>query len=77
MNQRLKRDMNELNTTNINFKDFDLQITLRETAENTGLLFRDNTHITTKDIRMTYVKALWYYSVSKIFKMNHEYQKFL
>ena len=68
--------MNELNTTNINFKDFDLQITLRETTEDTGLLFRYNTHITSKDIRMTYVKALWYYSISTIFKMNHEYQKF-
>ena len=75
MNQRLKRDMNELNTTNINFKDFDLQITLRETTEDTGLLFRYNTHITSKDIRMTYVKALWY-SISTIFKMNHKYQKF-
>ena len=68
--------MNELNTMNINFKDFDLQITLRETTEDTGLLFRYNTHITSKDIRMTYVKALWYYSISTIFKMNHEYQKF-
>ena len=49
LNYQLKRYINEPNATNINFKDFDLQITQREITENTGLSFCYNTHIT-KDI---------------------------
>ena len=75
MNQLIKEDVNELNTTSINLKDFDFEIRLRETTENIGLSFRYNIHIT-KDIRMTNVKALWYYSTSTIFKISNEYQKF-
>ena len=66
----------ELNATNINLKDFDLQITLTETTENTGHSFRYNIHIT-KDICTTYVDALWYYySASTSFKISNKYQKF-
>ena len=36
LNYWLKRYINEPNTTNINFKDFDLQITQREITENIG-----------------------------------------
>ena len=64
----------EPNTTNINFNEFDLQVALRETTENTGLSFRYNIHIT-KDIRMTYTKALCSYSTPTIFKISNEYQK--
>ena len=61
--------------TNINFNEFDLQITLRETTENTGFCFRYNIHIT-KHIRITYLKALCSNSTPTIFKISNEYQKF-
>ena len=74
LNYQLKRYINEPNATNINFKDFDLQITQREITENTGLSFCYNTHIT-KDICITYTKALWYYSTLTIFRISNEYQR--
>ena len=70
MNQRLKEGINKLNATKINFKDFDLQIILKETTENNGISFRYNTHIT-EDFCSTNVKALWYYSASTIFKISN------
>lgn len=67
--------INKLNATNTNFKDSDLQITLRERKESTRRSFRNNFHMT-EDIRTTYVKNLWYYSTSTIFKISNKYRKF-